>query len=185
MKSVKIANFEQYAITDEGDVISLRYNRKLTPMKVPNGYLHVHLHMEDGRDKQCGIHRLVAEHFIPNPYHYEMVNHIDGDKTNNHVSNLEWCNAQQNMEHALKTGLCKGRTFVPYSDKLKWLHLILEGKVNFQELSKMTGRRTETLHKMLRTTAEKEGLLPQLQVRNKHLRKEAAIRILDKYVNNK
>ena len=49
----------------------------------------------------------------------------------------------------------------------------------------MTGRRAETLHKMLRITAEKEGLLPQLQARNKHLRKETAIRILDKYVNNK
>jgi len=51
------------------------------------------------------LHRAVAETFIPNPKNKKTVNHIDGDKTNNHVSNLEWSTSSENMQHAFSTGL--------------------------------------------------------------------------------
>jgi len=51
------------------------------------------------------IHRLVAMAFIPNPNNYPQVNHKDGDKSNNNVSNLEWCNNQQNSIYARDNGL--------------------------------------------------------------------------------
>ncbi len=53
------------------------------------------------------IHRLVAIAFIDNPNNYKEVNHIDGDKTNNHVDNLEWVTRSMNMKHAYDNGLIK------------------------------------------------------------------------------
>ena len=53
------------------------------------------------------VHRLVAETWIPNPNHYRDVNHINGDKTDNRVENLEWVTHSQNMRHAYRTGLKK------------------------------------------------------------------------------
>ena len=51
------------------------------------------------------VHRLVIEAFKPNPDNLPCINHIDGNKLNNHIDNLEWCTYQQNMQHAVRTGL--------------------------------------------------------------------------------
>ena len=66
-------------------------------MRVSNhrGYNRVNL-----KRKSYLVHRLVAETFIPNPNNFPQVNHIDKDKTNNNVTNLEWCDSQQNNEHS-------------------------------------------------------------------------------------
>jgi len=56
-----------------------------------------------------GIHRLVALAFIPNPNNYKEINHIDGDKSNNSISNLEWCTRSENIRHAFDTGLKPGK----------------------------------------------------------------------------
>lgn len=69
----------------------------------------------DGFKKNMLIHRMVAIAFVPNPNNYPCVNHLDGDKLNNHYLNLEWCTHQQNIEHAFRTGLASNDT--PYCEE--------------------------------------------------------------------
>lgn len=73
-----------------------------------NGYQFVCLR-KNGKNKNCLVHRLVAEAFIDNPNCYPVVNHIDGNKANNDVSNLEWCTQGQNLKHAVDTGLVESQ----------------------------------------------------------------------------
>lgn len=67
---------------------------------ITNGYIQVEL-----QGKPLLVHRLVAETFIENSYNKPQINHIDGDKTNNRVENLEWCTNSENQIHAYKNGL--------------------------------------------------------------------------------
>ena len=69
-------------------------------------YWCVHLHSGKGKMTCLRIHRMVAEAFIPNPDNLPQVNHIDGNKNNNAVSNLEWVTELQNTSHAWENGLC-------------------------------------------------------------------------------
>ena len=71
-----------------------------------NNYLQVNL-SKCGKEKMFAVHRLVALTFIPNPNNLSQVNHIDGNKFNNSVNNLEWCTAKENINHSWKLGLSK------------------------------------------------------------------------------
>ena len=94
MKDIK--NYEGlYAITSCGKVWSYRTKKFLKPYGNKNGYLRVDLRKDKER-KQFLIHRLVAEAYIPNPNNYDTVDHIDFDRTNNCVNNLQWMGRGEN-----------------------------------------------------------------------------------------
>lgn len=85
-----------YEVDTEGNVYS-RY-RKLSPVKTKAGYMQVSI----GRKSTVHVHRLVAEAFVSNPNGYSTVNHIDNNKSNNNVSNLEWVTQAGNISHMIK-----------------------------------------------------------------------------------
>ena len=71
------------------------------------GYMIVTLADGKGKRQNKRVHRLLMEAFVPNPNNYPHVNHIDGNKLNNSLSNLEWCSASHNTRHAVNLGLMK------------------------------------------------------------------------------
>lgn len=75
-----------------------------------DGYQIVSLIL-NGKQKTYKIHRLVAQFFLKNDFDYKYVNHIDGNKQNNDVSNLEWCSASENNSHAYRQGLKHRKNF--------------------------------------------------------------------------
>lgn len=99
----------RYFVDEEGSVYGPKRN-KLCLTKSKKGYLRVKIDKR-GKVFTKPVHRLVAETFIPNPENKPFVNHIDGDKTNNSVENLEWVTALENSKHAVDVlGIGRGAT---------------------------------------------------------------------------
>lgn len=171
MKSCKVAHHEMYAIREDGEVHSGKLDIFLTQRTNLNGYKIVTL---DG--EQLAVHRLVALHFLPNPYQYPQVNHKDGNKANNHVTNLEWCSAEQNAQHALETGLRSG--FVHVDVRRSLLQKVLSG-ATVAELASELGNHPNTLNRMLRNQAEKDGLGTEWKTEAARKRKCTALKNLE------
>lgn len=103
-----VVGFEEYfQVSNLGNVFSKRSNRILKQTK-RGGYWTFATRI-GGTAHFFSVHRLVAEAFIPNPESKPYVNHKDGCKANNILSNLEWVTAKENSAHALATGLRKPR----------------------------------------------------------------------------
>lgn len=88
-----------YKVSDDGYIMNPK-GRILRNQNRGNGYKYVNI-----KGKTYSVHRLVAECFIQNPNGLSFVNHKDGNKQNNVVSNLEWCNRSYNQQHAYINGL--------------------------------------------------------------------------------
>ena len=92
-----------YSVSDNGEVRK-DTNNYMMKLQIQQGYQHVTLQI-NGKPKRFRVHRLVAEAFIPNPENKPYVNHIDGNRQNNNINNLEWVTPAENTQHAVNTGL--------------------------------------------------------------------------------
>lgn len=106
-----------YKVSDLGRIYSISSNKLLFECKTNDGYIRNCL-TKNGGQKLKRFHRIVAESFIPNPDKLPQVNHIDGDKSNNRVNNLEWVTAKENIDHAVKLGLIKSGGNYPHSKSI-------------------------------------------------------------------
>jgi hypothetical protein len=116
------------------------------------GYCTVGLY-KNSKVKRLTIHRLVAETFIPNPENKPQVNHIDGNKLNNHVDNLEWATAKENIQHAWNSGLSKR-----ISEKQKKQTLIAVKSAIEKNKKPVICLQTGVVYKSIKDACEETGI---------------------------
>ena len=129
----RISDFSNYAVDSTGVVYSYKRSDEGQPMSasISTGYAKVSLVNDSGENVTCTIHRLVAQTFIKNPKNVNTVNHKDGNKLNNDVSNLEWVTPKANSKHAAKNirpALDAARKEKKYNDLLTRLKIMNHAK---------------------------------------------------------
>ncbi|PHI48461.1 hypothetical protein B9T65_14530 [Serratia marcescens] len=118
---------EFFSVSSNGRIMSKRTGKLLRQSTGHNGYklLSTRLEGRAGKSICIRVHRLVASTFLPNVNGAPCVNHLDGNKQNNHVNNLEWCDHSRNTKHAFELGLVNRR---PTTLTLKQQKLAIEMK---------------------------------------------------------
>jgi hypothetical protein len=145
---MKQVNFHGYTIKEDGTILNKNGSVK-SPYKIARGYFGVSL-WYNGKYNKHYVHRLVAENFLDGTN--ETVNHKDGDKSNNHASNLEWMSYSDNNKHARETGLSAKiyeKKYVHY-ERAKIAGMYKTGRYKQQELCALFGISEMTLRKYIR-----------------------------------
>ena len=165
-KNLVEKNFESYEISDTG-AIRNRTGKIMKTNYDKHGYERLTLNC-NGHSKTFKIHQLVANTFLEKPDYAEVVNHIDGNKTNNNLSNLEWTTYSYNNSHAIKNGLKKIRGTSNPANKYdeekihRICRLLLQGNLMHKEIAKLVfgheleGKELATKSKMIGQIKRKE-----------------------------
>ena len=156
----------KYIINSDGSVYSKYISKYRKLGEHTGGYSTVALQLplnsteKRRKYKNCFVHRLVAEAFIPNPQGKCCVNHIDGDKKNNNVNNLEWVTHSENMQHASRTGLINTDTKLSYEKRLELLLVYINTDISLASLMAQNSV-CGNLSGWLKAAAKEEGLLEE------------------------
>lgn len=132
----------------------LIYGKMITIQCDMHGYRYVHLY-KNSKGRNCKVHLLVAKAFIENINNLPFINHIDGDKSNNCINNLEWCTQSENEKHAHQIGLKnhKGenhpRNRFTNDDILEMRRLFDIEKLNQREIGRIMNINYKTVHKIV------------------------------------
>ncbi len=148
MKNLESLGYEHYAITREGKIFSIRSGRFLNTQSSDGGYETVTL-QKGKKTRTLKIHRLVALMYIDNSENKPQVNHKDGIKTNNHVSNLEWCTRSENMLHAYDFNLIKTKPRTVSEEDAHRVCKMLEEGGRPSDVSSTTGIELTIIHNIL------------------------------------
>ena len=104
----RIENFKGYEVSNWGRIKSFKKSTEGTILRTvvdKYGYEVIRIYRNDNKRVTLKVHRIVAMYFVDNPHCKPEVNHIDGNKQNNHYANLEWCYRNENIQHAYNNRL--------------------------------------------------------------------------------
>lgn len=107
IQSKPIIGFERYLVNSVGQIYDTKKQKNICQWIDNVGYYQCNLYDNDGKKYYKRVHRIVAEAFIPNPDNLKQVNHIDGNKRNNNITNLEWTTNSKNTQHGYDNNLYK------------------------------------------------------------------------------
>lgn len=138
-KAIFINNKEtNYECNPSGLVRNRKTKRVLRGNTKKNGYIEYELYLADRHIYILG-HRLVAQTFLTNPQNYKQINHKDGNKTNNSVDNLEWCDSSYNNAHAYQSGLNDHESLKVSIYQLDKNYRIVQTYASIAEAKRVTG----------------------------------------------
>lgn len=153
-----IPGFEGYMINPHGSVWSKK-SKKFMKSHVKDGYKFIQFRV-DGKAKYSSIHRLVAITHLPNPDNLPEINHIDFDRSNNHVKNLEWVTSSQNRQHTydhnktekqVETAKKNGRSKALFSeDDIILIHQMFDMGKTYEDISLFFKCHRETIGRIIR-----------------------------------
>ena len=147
MKNLSIIGYDKYCACPSGRIYSLRAGRFLQPVLQSSGYCHVTL-SQDGMRNNFSVHRLIAIAFIPNGENKATVNHINGNKHDNRLSNLEEVTHQENMKKASEeTNAWSFREVGEFDEKGNMLRKFANASVAAREIGILPGSMRNTIRR--------------------------------------
>jgi hypothetical protein len=152
--------FPEYLISNRGRIKS-KIRNKLISQRVHERYYDCRIKNKSGKNKSPRVHRLVAEVFVRKVEGQAIVNHIDGNKLNNNVENLEWSTPSENAQHAIKTGLMNYRKDTLTEEEVHEICSLIENGHSYAQILPLSDRftrsRVEKIRQRIRWTKISEN----------------------------
>lgn len=165
-----IDRYKHHTITECGIVTNLKTGTQKSIWQAKTGYLCVDIH-ENGKATKHYMHRLLAEAFIPHPDKKRTVNHIDGNKLNNALENLEWATDSENIAHAYSINLNHCTTRKVTEQMLEQALVRFLAGESFENIVKDIGVSAGTLSPHINDYVRRKGLLAEFEEEKTRQRK--------------